>query len=65
MRIILKTLWIITKDRSSESETLFNTEVKIVCFTLVLVTVDYSKVLKLFFFSFTFFVINEEENIAV
>ena len=65
MKIVLKTLWIITKDRSSESEALFNAEIKIVYFTLVLVTVDYSRVLKLFSFSSTFLIIDEEENIAV
>ena len=33
----------IIKDKLSESEALFNAEVKIVCFTLVSVTVDYSR----------------------
>ena len=61
----MKTFWIITKDRLSESEALFNVEVKIICFTLVSVTVDYSKVLKLFSFSSTFFVTDKEENITV
>ena len=60
----MKTLWIIIKDKSSESEALFNAEVRIACFTSVSITVNYSKVLKLFFFSFTFSVTGEEENIA-
>ena len=65
MKIVLKTFWMIIKDKSSESKALFNAEVKIICFTSVSVTVDYSRVLKLFSFSFMFFVISEEENIAV
>ena len=55
----------IAKDKSSKLKALFNAEVKIVCFTSVSVTVDHSSVLKLFSFSFMFFVTDEEENIAV
>ena len=64
MKIVLKILWIIIKDKSPESEALFDTEVKIICFTSVSVTVDYSRILKLFSFSSMFFVISEEENIT-
>ena len=55
----------IIQDKSSESGALFDAEVKIVCFTSVSVTADNSRVLKLFSFSFMFFVMNEEGNIAV
>ena len=55
----------IAKDKSSESKALFDAEVKIVCFTSVSITVNLSNVLKLFSFSFMFFVTDEEENIAV
>ena len=65
MKIVLKTLWIITKDKSLESEALFNIKVRIIYFTSVSVTVNYSRVLKLFSFSSTLFVTGEEENIAV
>ena len=61
MKIVLKTLWIIIKDKSSESEALFNTKIKIICFTLVSVTVNHSKVLKSIFFSSTFSVTDEEK----
>ena len=54
----------IIKDKSSESEALFNAEVKIICFTLVSVTVNHSKVLKLFSFSSIFFIMSEEGNIS-
>ena len=55
----------IIKDKSSESEALFDAEVKIVCFISVSVTVDHFRVLKLFSFSSMFFVMSEEENIAI
>ena len=64
MRIVLKTLWIIIKDKSSESEALFDAEVKITCFISVSVTVDHSRILKLFSFSFMFFVMSGGGNIA-
>ena len=65
MKIVLKALWMIIKDKSSGSEVLFDAEVKIVCFTSVSVTVNHSRVLKLFSFSSMFFVMSGEENIAV